>query len=444
MALPFLFLATCAFVGGVAAWGICSKQRVFEMPVIVAAFSIAWLIPQGLTAERRDFGTTFQDEFFWAYVLSCLVALTCGFYSGKRAEYQRSSILYRTAPIYSYNRLILCAAGLVVVGSLALTLMSRAAATQDLGSQWTGVATAYALLANTRTFGVCLAALLFARTGRILPLVIAVIGVLVALPMINSGVKRSVMFETVVTTAGAYYLARHTFPPRMAVVALVIFGTVLLHQVGAVREYTKRTNSTVAEAVWAGVMFEKFEYFDLDKAFEVEQAKFDIRYINKTMKIEYGADYWNQLTHQYVPAFIVGRNFKESLKFETLRTKAKKGDVSLLFSKGATRTGFSDTFRSFWFFGAFFFMLMGYVSGRLYLMSWRGHIASQALYLITMSEYLVAITHGTAIFIASLPFTLGTMMIALWASKKQRPRSSLHKATAPIDIPLGSQGSYRH
>ena len=75
----------------------------------------------------------------------------------------------------SYGRLLICSMGLVGLGGFSLILMSRVATQQNLGGEWTGIATAYALLANTRTFGVCLAMLLFARTRRTAPLIIALI-----------------------------------------------------------------------------------------------------------------------------------------------------------------------------------------------------------------------------------------------------------------------------
>ena len=59
------------FVSYVAMRGLLSKNRIFELPVIMSIFALAWLIPQGVTAERQVPGVSTVDELFWLYVLLC-------------------------------------------------------------------------------------------------------------------------------------------------------------------------------------------------------------------------------------------------------------------------------------------------------------------------------------------------------------------------------------
>ena len=46
---------------------------------------------------------------------------------------------------------------------------------------------------------------------------------------------------------------------------------------------------------------------------------------------EFGADHWNKLVHQYVPAFLLGRDFKEGLKISTLSERLRSGEEAGAF-----------------------------------------------------------------------------------------------------------------
>ena len=221
--------------------------------------------------------------------------------------------------------------------------------------------------------------------------------------------KRTTIFELAVTLGGAYYLGSRISPPRTAIIALTLLGTVVLHQVGSLRAAVDE-GRTLTSAILSGEIFQRFEYLNLESAHEIRQAKSDFEFIDKSMWLRFGADYWNQLTHQYVPAFIVGREFKNSLKLDTIRTMARDNSIDVYFSRGATRTGFSDTFESFWFAGALVFGLMGLVGGVLYARVLQCNLTMQFFYLILMSRYLVTVSHSTSTLIAYLPFLLITML----------------------------------
>lgn len=420
------FILLCIFAVVITVWGIASGDGVFEMPVLISTFIIAWLIPQGIAAETQSFGVSSADEKFWSYVLLCFLSLTAAFYFAKNPRGKArvaARVVRGDDETYDYQKLLVVTVLLLAVGIFGQIMVERLAPEQETG-EWTGIISAYYMLIDLRTFVICLAVLLYARTRRTSFLILALVGLAISVPGLLSSVKRGMIFETLVASVGAYMFAKRIIPPRVAVIAFVLAGTLLLHQVGLLRQAYAEGRS-VASVISSGEFFDSFEYFELDKAHEVLQAKSDFIYVDRNDSYTLGADYWNQVSHQYVPGFLFGSDFKQSLKFPTVRELAREGEGGLYSSIGATRTGFSDSYESFWFFGALVFLLMGYVSGVLYRKARAGNLQAQFFYLTFIGPYLVAISHSTSAMVAAMPFILMVMLPAFYLSKRRnvaRPR----------------------
>jgi hypothetical protein len=211
----------------------------------------------------------------------------------------------------------------------------------------------WALLAKANSFGLCLAVLIFARTRSRLALAIAIVAGIPILQAAFLGVRREALFDLAILTAGAWYISKNRNPPRGVVIACLVVGTVVLNSVGDIRGRVSSGETSLFSVLTSGELYKNFNYLNLDQgsASEVGLARYDFWYVNDTWEWEYGADYWNKLVHQYVPAFIVGRAVKEGLKIDTLSERLRRGESDGLFSTGSTRTGFSDSYKSFGAFG---------------------------------------------------------------------------------------------
>ena len=62
---------------------------------------------------------------------------------------------------------------------------------------------------------------------------------------------------------------------------------------------------------------------------------------------------------------------------------------------GSTPTGLSDSFQSFWYFGAMIFYIIGLVMSRWYRAAIRGNVIAQITVLLIVTPSLHAITHST-------------------------------------------------
>ncbi len=311
---PTTFIILCILAVATAGWGIIHGNRIYELPVIASAFVIAWLIPQGIALEGQSYGVSRLDELFWLYVILCLLALIGSFVVARNRQFKT-----RATNFHFNSTRVLGACWVLLLGGIAAQLTMVTNAVEQESGQWTGSITALYLLIDLRTFAICLAMLAYVHTGKKAFLIVVLIGVVAAFPGLTSAVKRAAVFDTIVASIGAYMFAKRINPPRTAVVAFLIIGTFFINQVGVIRSQVEEGRS-VFQVASSGELTENFEYFNVQKHTELQQAKSDFAYISQTGDYAYYANYWNQLTHQYVPAFLVGREFKDSLRIDTVRS----------------------------------------------------------------------------------------------------------------------------
>ncbi|MCR9194858.1 MAG: hypothetical protein NXH88_09015 [Hyphomonas sp.] len=392
---------------------------------------IAWVVPQGIELEYNPY-SPYASGAFWLYVTGCFLFIFWGFRAGRKAKQRRiARSPEQELQSFSMRRLLIAAVGLTALGQIAVFQM-RGIDISGMGGQWTGIITMWALLSKANGFGLCLAVLVFVRTRSLAALAVAVVA---AAPIVHAsflGVRREAIFDLVILTAGAWYLSKRSYPPRAAVIVCLLVGTVILNTAGEIRGQVRPGESTLLSVLTSSETYRGFDFFNLDQgaASEVGLARYDFWYVNHTWRWEFGADYWNRLVHQYVPAFLLGRDFKEGLKISTLSERLRRGDADGAFSLGSTRTGFSDSYRSFAVFGLLVFGAIGYGFGVLHAIATSGVIAGQYLYLVLMAEGLKAITHSTSEFFSTLPFTLILSLLVLRYARSQARAAS-------FDQPVG-------
>ena len=416
-----------ATAAGIAAWGFVRPNRVFLYPVGVALLFLAWVVPQAIQIETSGLGELYDAHFTWLYATLCLIAAAAGFWAGIR----HGPLGWR--PALAVRPLLGGTVALVVVGAFSALKVYGLAEADDLGTEWTGAITAYHLGTQALIYAIALSWLIYLRTGRPIFLALLWVALLFLGPGLMSGVKRNVIFELAFVFAAGLHFARGVRLNRLALVAACIFGTVLIHQVGAVRDYINEDRGNAVQAVVSGVMFERFEYFNLKRAPELSQAVSDIAIYSQTMRFDGFAHHWNKLVHQYVPAFLLGRETKDSFKVDVMDGYGE-ATANVYFSRGATRTGFSDSFRGFWVFGSVLFLVIGWVLGRLYTSSLDGNLPAQFYYLVLFSDGLLAFTESTTRFVSQIPFLLlATLPIFLFATEgRSRTRRS---ASAAVPLP---------
>jgi hypothetical protein len=419
------FYVLCVVLLWMALRGIMRGQAVFEYPTLAAMMGLAWVVPQGIELESNP-NNPYESGAFWLYVTACFLLIFCGFRAGfKRKSRRIARAPDRELPSINMKRMLVAAAGLTAVGQFA-TLRMSGIDTSGMGGQWTGVITMWALLSKANGFGLCLAVLVFARTRSVSALVIAIVAGMPILTTALLGVRREALFDIIILTAGAWYISKNRFPPRIGVITLLLIGTVILNSTGDIRGQVLSGQGSFFSVVTSKNLYSSFDFFNLGQgsASEVGQAQYDFAYMNQTWDWEYGANYWNALVSQYIPAFLVGRQIKDSLIISTISGRLRSGDAEGFFSMGSTRTGFSDSYGSFGIFGMLAFGTIAYYLGVIYASAKASSMYGQYLYLVLLAEGVKAITHSTSEFLQALPFTLILSFLALQFSRKKRSRMS--------------------
>lgn len=399
------FYVFCGLLLTLVTRGIVSGRHLFTFPTLAAMLGVAWIVPQGTNLET-DPANIYRDGAFWIYVTGCFIAIFWGFQAGCRVGGRRK---WKSAPLdiseFDLGRLLLASAAVTALGYLA-QIQIRGIDVSEMGSQWTGIITMWALLTKAGGFGLCLAVIVFSKTKSQIALAIATVA---ALPYISSafdGVRRESLFDLVILTAGTWYISRGRLPPRIAVITSLLIGTVVLNTVGDIRNRVITQQESFFSVILSADTYRNYNFFRQGDANELRQAQFDFWYANDVGEFSFGADYYNALITQYVPAFIFGRDFKEGLKVQTAGERISRGLDNGVFSFGSTRTGFSDSYRNFGIFGVLAFAAIGYFFGIMYVRTTLGGIIGTYYYLILLAEGLKAITHSTSAFVIALPFTI--------------------------------------
>ncbi|MBI1180252.1 MAG: hypothetical protein GC201_06810 [Alphaproteobacteria bacterium] len=393
-----LLLLTGLVLIGVA---IAKPRTVFQYPIVVGFLVAGWLVPQASAVERLHILGNLDLSFVWLYMLGCVLMTVIGFSTGRRVgEARPGSARYSSLDRFDLDRLSLGCLVLIVFGTAAFLAMGRSAAADDLGTEWTGVTALYALLSQALVYGMALAWLVYMRTGHKRMMFLAIGALVIFIPVVLFAVKRSSAFEIAIIFLLGRFFVRGKTPSRAVIAAGAILGIILIHQIGDLREYVKVHNVSVVDALVEGAATENFSVLNLKRAPEVSSGAVDIYYTEKTGGYRPFASIWNRLVQQYVPAFILGDKFKNGLKFD------ESFKDQYFSSHGATRTGFSDSFRSFWVFGVFCFFAIAYGFGRLWTGAMAGDIRCQFFYIILLNDGLIAMTESVARFVATLPFVI--------------------------------------
>jgi hypothetical protein len=106
--------------------------------------------------------------------------------------------------------------------------------------------------AQTLIYAFALSWLIYLRTGRPIFLAVMCVALLFMVPGLMAGVKRNVIFELAFVFAAGLHFARGVRLNRLALIAACIFGTVLVHQVGALRHYVNEGHGNAVQAVVVG------------------------------------------------------------------------------------------------------------------------------------------------------------------------------------------------
>ena len=217
--------------------------------------------------------------------------------------------------------------------------------------------------------------------------------------------------------------------PRWVLVVSIIGGSMLMFSIGAYRKYVVVSSG---ERQWGEL--EHIEWSDalLERPDSGSSETLTGIYVMATTdllgKYDFGSYHWDQLVFNFIPAQLLGADFKRSLMIEPDDIGEEMySNFSFSVPRGSTYCGVTDCYCSFWYFGVVKFFIIAYIMARIHHRSMKGDIRWQGIYMYMMTMALHAITHHTSWFIN--PWVL---VILVWW-----PAMLFCRNTAPREVDNG-------
>lgn len=406
----------------IVAWGLVRRERMIQYPFLAAVVFLGWVIPQLFDLSNVPFLPDGALEKTVFMSMLCLAAIYVG--------YQMNS---RPAKLFvwqfRYKRLLVASILLSLVGSYFFYQMSRLA--PEAGMQWSGKITIYHFFSGLLTLGFVIAVLLHIKRQSWVTLAIIGFNCSLYLERILIAGRRAAMIEFGMIILLAIWFKWRWVPARWFVVSGLLVGALL---VNSMTEYRMATSQEgIAATDWNKVLSIDYvgnlERLANEGGHELRNAVYGIEAADQTLQYDYGASLWNTLVFRYVPAQIVGADFKSALMLDLGNPAAEV--FGYLPWIGTTATGMQTAFRSFWFFGAAIFALIGLIMSRWYLAAMQGNLAAQMLTMLMPTQALHAITHEyDSFFMPFVQWIVFLLPVLLIARVKQKRRKS--KTPAPI------------
>ena len=413
MLTDLLFWALVLAIGLTLSKVLACPETIYEYPQFMAATFGIFILPQAISLVRFPGAASEPavQRVLWVGCL-CMGACMSGYHwTGPLHALRRPSAGFDYAKLQQAG-ILFVACGLVM--SYALRAINIQ--TTELGG-WTGPATLYGFFQQLAYPGFAICLLVMLRKPTALSIGSTAMATIVPLQSMIFG-RREPAALFALSIGLTVYFRLGWRPPRW-LITVAVAGAML--GIPATATYRQLQ----LDRDWSGVR--QIELLDNFRAFLNDESVLELR--NAAMLIdatrrsggyEYGAGYWNHLVFRYVPAQILGQEFKESLFIKAKRELVERelATIGYVNPVGSTVTGLGDSFQQFGYFGCLFFALLGAFFRRL----WRAASApdaviAQLLYITTCTSAMRAVTHWTLDFLPGLLY--GTLFLgaAAWYAR---------------------------
>ena len=240
--------------------------------------------------------------------------------------------------------------------------------------------------------------------------------------------RRETTVLFILSLALSFYFIRGKLPPRWAIVASVLGAMFIIPAIGEYRNLASENPLTALKSISFKDEFN--EYFEEDTISEVRNAVLLIAATQETGDYEMGAGYWNRIIFRFVPAQLLGRDFKDSLMIGgQQRDLAEFVEESLgaNIPIGSTITGIGDSFNQFGYFGCLVFAAIAYLFKNLWVAANHAEgTMAQILYIQVMTSAMRALTHQTLDFLPGFIYSsIFISLVAIYAREKRDWRTEL-------------------
>lgn len=393
-----------------------------QLPALIAVLYLAWFIPQ-LFSLSQDFSVPATGyNRLVAMMMLCLMATWLG-WNLRTSEKQ-------TTIEADYSKLILPAILLTLLSVGVNLLLTRYRADYIGVQQWSGAITIIAFFAQIRDVALAVSLLLFLQHRNRLTFVIMATNLLVTLPVAFVLLRRTEMIGLLTAVMWAYWFARRKSVSLAILIPIGVALTVVVYAIGPLRHASSQFELATGErlaifdpTIWSHIDIGAAIAQSANLAFDLRNALFLIDYAAESGYFNFGASLWNSFVKLYIPAQLLGAEFKASLQF-SLGPDAYESISNIYnfdYRTGTTSTGFGSTFRDFGFLGPLYFFIMGYIMKIMFIYGKAGYFWAQVAYVCFIPQVLLSFTHGHGRFFVAIPF-LASVILCLRAASQYHYR----------------------
>lgn len=376
------------------------KGQFCNFPFWAGTIAMGWFFPQALGGYF--YYSRFPENSFWEAMLFaslCSLFLWAGYTKGIQQKVLSRSWLSTN---FDGNALYLAGMILCLFGfffewkllNLPEEILSQ--------SQWSGITVRYLFFAGAFKIGFLTIWLLYLHQPKwfipsmLLFLIPSLI--LLLMPVILHGRRAEMMNMAAYIIIGLWFTRRISFP-RWFVITGLLCGLLIINGIGMYRNLLHNESIPLLKRLHQAITADYLT--QVDKITQESGPEF-INYIYFRQAIEdnlafdFGLRHWNMFVFNYVPAQLVGKNFKNSLMMDLPNERAitykEFGHIAV---PGTTITGYFDAYASFGWLGFVKFFLIGLIMGKLYKHALQNNFLGQLLYLFFITSAMHAITHST-------------------------------------------------
>jgi hypothetical protein len=430
--LLLLLLAECA---ALLAWGLVRSDRLLQYPFLAAAVTLGWVFPQLMGLSSTSALPSGALDKTLLMIILCLGVILPGYTLNRRPirHFQWS---------FDRQRLVQAATMLTLIGAFFYYNVEQFAveAISTQGGAWSGIITVFVFLSKLLTLGLIVA--LCSHLSRPSWVTFTLIGIstLIYLERIIIRGRRSAMAELLMIFLLALWFRRRRLPSRISMLLAVVLGALLINSIGDYRS----TMLGEDRFHWSGAGISdiaKIDFIDNmqrlasgQQVYELSNAAMDIYATDRLTDLDFGLSLWNAFVQAFVPAQFLGKSTKAFLQFSLPDPAYQQFGYVPHF--GSTQTGFSDSFRSFWFFGALKFFVIALILGRWWRSANSGNLVAQMVIMYCASPSLEAFTHSTHHFFLTFVELSALLLPALLYARVRTPSSATRSVSEKVPVQL--------
>lgn len=405
-------------------WGMRFRSRICQYPFLMGFTFISFIIPQTIGIQVQPFPASEQGierVFFMAF----LCASMC--WIGYQIKLPNSCFQARSK---DSNMSLLRVGGFLYscVGCLLWILVYSRPEAKGVGQDWTGIITIYVFFANTLNIGFTILLIDIFKSPKMYKFLLIFPALSMLLFRCFVAGRRSSIIFVVFGILCALYFSRRIAPSRKLILVGVILGTLAVTSTHEYRVISKSGNWSEISQINPIENLKSLTEKNGNKPLELKNAAV---FIDSTIQLgdhQWGAGYWDKLVFRWVPAQILGKEFKQSLKLGSGITSRYDTLYELYgyrYHKGTTVTGIGDSFLQFDYFGCLIFAILAVLFKYLWVRALSGDLHSQIFYILILPNSFTALTHGTTDFLPNLTFYLIFLTPLIKVSQLPSPKQYL-------------------